>query len=206
MDTTDMTTPSSMPKSRALPDAWIERLFQRMEDRYGSMWADRYGSFPRARVMATWAEDLGDMTREELVRGVDACRSRKFPPTLPEFRELCRPPLDAEDAYYEAIEQMRRRQDGLDAWSSPVVFWAAVSMGSDLSTSSYPAIRSRWQRALEQSRKGIETGQLSNIVPQRMGGLPAPGAQTVTAEDAQRRAAELKRRIGQMAQSMEMPA
>jgi len=176
-----------------------------MEDRYGSMWADRYGAFPRARVMQTWAEDLGDLTREELVRGVDACRTRKFPPTLPEFRELCRPEVLPEDAFLEAVEQMRRRVDGLDNWTSAAVFWAAVAMGNDLMAHPYAVVKGRWARELDKAQRGVDSGMLSNTVPQRMVALPSPGAETVTAEDAQRRAAELKRRIAGLAESMAMP-
>lgn len=79
-----------MAKSSALPDAWVEKLFQLMEDRYGSLWADRYGAFPRDRVKRTWGSDLADMSRDELARGAEACRDRRYPPTLPEFRALCR--------------------------------------------------------------------------------------------------------------------
>lgn len=199
----DMT--QSTRNARALPEPWMERLFQRMEDRYGSLWADRYGAFPRARVMQTWAEDLGDLTREELVRGVDACRTRKFPPTLPEFRELCRPEMSADDAFHEAVEQMRLRADGLDNWTSPAVFWAAVGMGSDLMAHPYVAIKARWARELDKAQRGLESGRLPHEVPQRMSALPAPGTETVTAEDAKRRSAELKSRIAGLAQSMAMP-
>lgn len=195
----------STRNARALPEPWMERLFQRMEDRYGSLWADRYGAFPRARVMQTWAEDLGDLTREELVRGVDACRTRKFPPTLPEFRELCRPEMSADDAFDEAVEQMRLRADGLDNWTSPAVFWAAVGMGSDLMAYPYVAIKARWARELDKAQRGLESGRLPHEVPQRMSALPAPGTETVTAEDAKRRSAELKSRIAGLAQSMAMP-
>lgn len=74
---------TSQAKPSALPDMWIERLFQRMEDRYGDLWANRYGAFPLERVKRSWADDLGDLSRDELARGVDACRSQ-LPPTLPE--------------------------------------------------------------------------------------------------------------------------
>lgn len=200
-----MANASSMPKPRALHDVWMERLFQLMEDRYGSLWADRYGAFPRARVMQTWAEDLGDMTRAELVRGVDACKTRKFPPTLPEFRELCRPQMSPEDAFHEAVEQMRMRPDGRDQWTSAAVFWAAVAMGNDLMAYPYVAIKARWAREIDKAARGIEDGRLPDVVPQRMEALPAPGEDTVTAEDARRRAAELKRRIAETAEALAMP-
>ena len=166
-----------------LPEVWVEKLFNIMEDRYGSMWADRYGAFPRSRVMLTWGRDLSDMSREELARGVELCRDRRFPPTLPEFRELCRPALDYERAFIEAVEQMRLRDEGRDQWSSPVVFWAAVSMGVDLKNNHYGAISKRWSSAVDVARDKIKRGELPDVIPKRLETLPAPG-RSVTPECA----------------------
>lgn len=191
------TTASSTAKSFALPDAWIERIFQRMEDRYGALWADRYGAFPRERVKRSWAEDLADLTRDELARGVSACRDRKFPPTLPEFRELCRPALDYERAFLEAVEQMRRRETGADTWSTPAVFWAAVKLGGDLRAHPYAAIKGRWQAALDGAIEGIRTGKLPGDVPQRREALPAPGQCSVPPEVAKQRLAGIRDMLAQ---------
>lgn len=183
---------SSTSTPNALPDAWIERIFQRMEDRYGAMWADRYGAFPRARVMRTWAEDLADMSRDELTRGVAACRDRKFPPTLPEFRELCRPALDYERAFAEAVEQMRKREAGEDSWSTPAVYWAAAKLGVDLRVHPYQSIKGRWHAALDEAIEGIRTGKLPAAVPQRRESLPAPGQCSVPPEVAKQRLAGIR--------------
>jgi hypothetical protein len=171
---------------------WVEKIFQRMEDRYGALWADRYGAFPRARVMRTWAEDLADMSRDELTRGVAACRDRKFPPTLPEFRELCRPALDYERAFVEAVEQMRRRDAGEDSWSTPAVYWAATKLGGDLRAYPYQAIKGRWQAALDDAIDGVRTGKLPNEIPSRHKSLPAPGQCSVQPEVAKQRLAGIR--------------
>lgn len=186
------TTASSTVKSSALPDAWIERIFQRMEDRYGALWADRYGAFPRERVKRSWAEDLADLTRDELARGVSATRDRKFPPTLPEFRELCRPALDYERAFIEAIEQMRRRETGADTWSTPAAYWAAVKVGGDLRAYPYAAIKGRWAAALDEAIEEIRTGKLPNETPPRREALPAPGQCSVPPEVAKQRLAGIR--------------
>lgn len=179
-------------QSHQLPDTWVEKLFQKMEDRYGDLWATRYGSFPRARVKQTWAEDLGDLTGEEVARGVAACRSAKFPPTLPEFRALCRPALDYERAFIEAVEQMRKRETGGDNWSIAAVYWAAVKLGSDLSAHPYPSIKGRWMAALDEAIEGIRTGKLPADVPQRREALPAPGQCSVPPEVAKQRIASIR--------------
>ncbi len=175
-----------------LPDAWMEKIFQRMEDRYGSLWADRYGAFPRSRVMRSWAEDLADMSRDELARGVSACRDRKFPPTLPEFRELCRPALDYERAFLEAVEQMRKRETGADTWSTPAVYWAAVKVGQDLRAHPYAMVKGRWAAALDEAIDAVRTGKLTNEIPPRHEALPTPGQCSVPPEVAKQRLARIR--------------
>lgn len=84
---------ATSPASRcALPDAWIEKLFQKFEDFYGSRWAALYGDFPRARVMATWAEELAGFAAmpECIGRAVKAQLASVYPPTLPDFMAVCR--------------------------------------------------------------------------------------------------------------------
>jgi hypothetical protein len=146
-------------------------------------------------VKRVWAEELADMSSEELARGVSACRDRKFPPTLPEFRELCRPAPDYERAFAEAVEQMRRRESGEDTWSSAAVYWAAAKIGSDLSAYPYQAIKGRWRTALDEAIEGVRTGKLPAEVPKRRDALPAPGQCTVPREVARQRLAEIRRRL-----------
>lgn len=162
---------TSQEKLSALPDRWIERLFQRMEDRFGDLWANRYGSFPRERVKRTWAEDLADMTPEEVARGVDASKACKFPPTLPEFRSLCRPPIDFEEAFHEAVQQMHLRESGADKWSHPAIFWSAATVGSfDLRNCSWATLEKRWKKLFKAE---MDKGEWSPI-PERAIALPAP--------------------------------
>lgn len=84
-----------MSHSQALPDAWIEKIFQKFEDYYGAKWAAQYGNFPRERVKGTWAEELaGFATKPECIsQALTAQKSSPFPPTLPEFLGLCREAL-----------------------------------------------------------------------------------------------------------------
>ena len=174
---------TSQAKPSALPDTWVERLFQRMEDRYGDLWANRYGAFPRDRVKRSWAEDLGDLSRDELARGVDACRGAKLPPTLPEFRALCRPPIDFEAAFVEAVQQMAERDKGNDRWSLPAIFWAAVTIGAfDLRNSSWQTIEKRWRKVLQAE---LDKGEWQPV-PARAIALPEPKPTARDREAAER--------------------
>lgn len=86
------TNATSPARPSSLPDSWIEKLFQKFEDFYGSKWADQFGAFPRERVKATWAEELAGFAAipDAIKAALDAQKASMFPPTLPEFLQLCR--------------------------------------------------------------------------------------------------------------------
>lgn len=86
-----ITNSSSTDRPSALPDSWIEKLFQTFEDWYGSKWAAQYGAFPRQRVKDSWAKELrGFADRGSCIAAaLEAQKKNPFPPTLPEFLILC---------------------------------------------------------------------------------------------------------------------
>jgi len=61
-----------------------------MSEIFGHKWVSAYGSQPSE----TWLAGLIDMTEEELRTGLLGCLEwpGDWPPTLPQFRKLCRPP------------------------------------------------------------------------------------------------------------------
>ena len=163
---------TSQPKSSALPESWIERLFARFEAIYGARFADAWKSCDLHNVKSVWAECLGGYSREELAAGVARCLTRDWPPTLPEFLRLCRPPIDYEAALIEAVEQMGRRETGNDRWSHPAIYWAAVKIGSyDLSRKTLRDLEPEWRKALGDQ---LALGRWDDI-PERVAALPAPG-------------------------------
>lgn len=76
-----------------LPRHLIEELFRKFLLRYGRLWTDRYAGLDVTanEVVEEWASELAGFTEAEIRRGLDGCRTLKFPPTLPEFSALCRP-------------------------------------------------------------------------------------------------------------------
>lgn len=172
--------------------SWIERLFERLSAYYGARFADMWRGCDLEGVKQVWAMELGECTRDEIARGVSACRTRDWPPTLPEFLKLCRPAIDYERAFVEAVEQMRRRDHEGDAWSTPAVFWAAAKLGGDLLAYPYAVMKGRWQFALDEAIAGIRSGALSAEIPPRREALPPPGQTTVPREVARQRIAELR--------------
>lgn len=83
----------TLPARRcALPDMWIEKIFSIMEAMYGARFHDAWRGTDLHLVKATWAERLAAFEDEpQCIRfALDSLDSKPFPPTLPEFIELCR--------------------------------------------------------------------------------------------------------------------
>lgn len=184
----------SQETSPALPLAWVERLFARFASMYGARFLDLWRDVDHAELKQAWAEELGGLSVAEIKRGLDACSSKTFPPTLPEFIQLCRPGLDAERAYFEAVEQMQKRPSGEDRWSHPAVFWTASRIGAfDLRNSTWSSIRNRWCAVFSDV---MSAGVWPEIPPHREA-LPAPGGQTIDREEARKRAEAIKVHVKQ---------
>ena len=183
-------------QSTPLPRALIERLFARMAAMYGNKFADMWGCVEPDTIKETWATDLAGFSNDELARGLIACRSRDWPPTLPEFRKLCRPVPAYEAAFYEAVEQMRKRDAGEDVWTHPAVYWAAVGVGGDLRSQSYSTIKSRWQQAMDRAYADVTTGARPGVVPSSRPAIPAPGHDTPTREFVRSKLDEMRRMLG----------
>lgn len=142
------------PKSgneRPLPREWVKKLIVKMIARYGTLFTDRYGGLSRDELADEWGQELAGYTGEELARGLDGLKGCKFPPTLPEFQALCRPPIDAEAAFHEALRNSRARERGENpAWSHPAIYWASAEIGShDMRSTPYPNLKGRWERTLQ---------------------------------------------------------
>ncbi|MFL9890210.1 hypothetical protein [Paraburkholderia sp. RL17-381-BIF-C] len=105
-------------------------------------------------------------------RGLAGAERLKWPPSWGEFLELCKPALDVDESIREAVEQMAARRNGIDQWSSPAIYWAAVRIGEfDLLSLSHAQIKPRFASALA---KVIEGGEIPPV-PARVPALAAPG-------------------------------
>lgn len=164
----------------------IERLFARFSGMYGSKFADLWRGCDLSSVKSVWIEDLSGFSVAELTAGVEACKTRTFPPTLPEFVSLCRPAIDLRTEWTEACEQMRIRLQGKqeDRWSRAQVYHAAVAIGwHDLNSMSWEQIKTRWGNAIANAK--------ASEIPEYRAQLPSPGKQSISREDAEHRVREL---------------
>lgn len=162
-----------------------------MSSYYGARFADAWRGIDPVAMKRCWAEELAGYSADEIAAGVRAMKSRDWPPTLPEFLKLCRPPTDPRAEWAEAVEQMRvrLRGQGEDRWSRPQVYWAAVSIGAyDLNALSWDQIRGRWEKALASAK--------DDPIPEYRAQLPAPGRETITREEAANRIVDIRSRLG----------
>ena len=88
--------------SLTLTDDEILEFWDRMTHIYGHRWSSSYGSEPND----TWVMLLTRLSRAEVAEGVKACISRfsGWPPTLPEFRNLCLQIPDQDTAVRNALD------------------------------------------------------------------------------------------------------
>lgn len=189
---TNVTNPNSSTSTSALPEAWVERLFERMLLEYGKRFGDQWAQADMDKLIAHWATELAGYSGPELKRGVDALATRDWPPTLPEFKRMCRPPVDAVKAYYEAVNGVQTRVRGEHGtWSHPAIFWAAMPMAAELREQTYSAVKARWEAALADQ---LGRGEWEEI-PRPALALTSPGQSTTSTEKAR---AAIQRVLGQV--------
>ena len=169
------------------------RVFERLATIYGARLADLWRGCDEEAVKDVWGRALSPYSPSEIRRGLQGCLTRQWPPTLPEFLALCRPPIDPETAYREAVEQIRLRGDGgVDRWSHPAIYWTAVRVTAhDLLGSSWIGIKSRWTAALNDE---LGKGEWPEVPPPRQA-LVAPGQSFTSREEGRRRIAEILARM-----------
>jgi hypothetical protein len=142
---------------------FVKALFEQMLLDFGKKFTDQWSSVDPEKMEEWWCRNLTGFTRREFKRGLLAMEKLAWPPTLPEFKKLCR--IDSLNAYYEALEGIQAREKGeVGVWSHPAVFWAAMPLSFDLKHKSFTDMRLRWEKALNDE---FDKGQWEPI-PQPM--------------------------------------
>jgi hypothetical protein len=179
----------------AVKDAWLtthpklgitlmDHLFNRMDGSYPNRWR---AAFANAQAIQNWREAWSEafieegITPGEVAAAIRICRQMyDWPPSLTEFLRACRPSIDHESAYYEAVRELTKRSSNEDQWSHPAIYWAAAGMAYDLTSNPYVVIKNRWAKALsaELAKRSWEP------VPIKAEVLVAPGKTIATPEVA----------------------
>lgn len=129
---------STEQRSASLPDAWIRRIFDHMSCTYGSKFFDLWSGQDGDVVRAFWASKLGGFhdKPDAIKLALEALDERIFPPTLPEFLEMCRTaarrlpgaptlPAPAPDAEKINVKTEQMRQKMADPFA-PSTAWAVA--------------------------------------------------------------------------------
>lgn len=184
-----------------LPNNWVDEIFKRFHGRFGNRFYAEYalGRIGKngqdegiANAKRVWSEELAGFTADEIKRGLSASYSFGVP-DCDKFKLACRPFIDYEQSFNEAVEQMHLRKSGKDKWSSPSIYWASVELGNDINNYPYQSIKGRWKTAFDKAFNKILDGRLPNSVPERLIAIPAPGKYSVSREEAAKRLADVRR-------------
>jgi hypothetical protein len=174
-----MTHPNS---STSTPlQAWVEKLLQYMLACYGKRFTDQWCMVEQRDIVEVWAEELEGLSHAELKAGKEALAACAWPPTLPEFKRLCKPPVDPMKAYYEAVAGVQSRVNGeMGEWSHPAIYWAAMPLAVELREQTYSQVKARWEAALSAQ---LAKGAWDEIRKPQLH-LAAPGKSTTGTEKA----------------------
>lgn len=85
MDSQD-TTPTQSP---AFHSGLIDRLFARFVAMYGARFTDMWANSNFDEVKKCWSDELRIFTVAQVGEAVSNLKTHNFPPTLPEFLQLC---------------------------------------------------------------------------------------------------------------------
>jgi hypothetical protein len=140
---------------------FVKALFEDMLLSFGKKFTDQWEAADTERMEMHWCKHLTGFTPREFKRGIAAMENLAWPPSLPEFKKLCRPPIDSVVAYYEAIAGVQARERGeAGAWSHPAIYFAAMPLSFDLTHQTFSAIKTRWEKALSAE---LEKGKWAEI-------------------------------------------
>lgn len=154
----------------------MEHLYARMDGLYPGKWKC---NFVGETAMSNWEHAWAEAFDEEGIRPADIAlgiqNSRRmfdWPPSLTEFLRACRPYLEPDVAFFEAVRGMQARERGeRGEWSHPAIFHAAVAVGRfDLLKQAYQQMEGRWKKALTAQ---LALGAWADI-PDPAPALPAP--------------------------------
>lgn len=134
----------------------IQRLFNKFDAYYPAKFRAAFTCAEQtSNWLEAWAEALADqeISFQQVKLALELCISKKleWPPSLPEFIDLCKPKINHEVSWYNACVELCNRENGsAENWKHPAVFWAAMDVSAfDLRRLSYSQIKSRWIAALD---------------------------------------------------------
>ncbi|MEJ7804318.1 MAG: replication protein P [Telluria sp.] len=153
----------------------IDRLYARFASMYMHKWSSHFTS---ADMIEDWKKAwssallMNGVTFQLAFEGIERCSREypKWPPSEGEFVALCKPALDYEQAFYDAVRLMQKRAMNdpadPDIWPEPAVYWAAQDFGQfELRQVTYGQASTRWKKLLD-NRRGPDCPAVPQYAPQ----------------------------------------
>jgi hypothetical protein len=80
----------------SLPEPWVEKIFRKLSATYGAAFQRQYDGVDLADVKANWAHELAvfQQAPDAIAYGLDHLPADHRPPTVLQFRDLCRRPTE----------------------------------------------------------------------------------------------------------------
>lgn len=104
-----------MEQSTEKLNALVDRLFSRFSVLYGNNFVKMWEGIDPAEVRKCWADELSKFALPQIVLAVGKLNEHTFPPTLPEFLQMC----EAARQRLPAELEQRPRLPSVVAMSSP---------------------------------------------------------------------------------------
>lgn len=177
-----------MPHQKLEGMSLMDHLFNRLNGTYPNKWRVNFRDEQAIEDWRqAWAEAFDDegVMPNDVALGIKNCRRMyDWPPSLPEFLRACRPNLEPDVAFFEAVRGMESRSKGeAGVWTHPAIYHAAVMVGQyEVRTQSYQQLKSRWEKALAEQ---LALGQWA-CVPEVVAQLPAADTTVQDAENARK--------------------
>lgn len=116
-----------------LPNSWIEKIFTYMSGLYGSKFSDLWRGSDLNTVKQLWAEKLGgfEPIPGAIKEALDALDGKPFPPTLPEFLELCRESARRQTAQKPMLEHKPTPEEIKRGQEAASKLYTALSQKND---------------------------------------------------------------------------
>lgn len=97
-----------------LPEKAVSQLFVRLTSIYPHRWASQFRSAEMLEAAKReWAFELGEFSREDIGRALHMAKRQyiDWPPTLPQFRALCRQYASAAHRPFDKAKALTKKPD-----------------------------------------------------------------------------------------------
>lgn len=164
----------------------MDRFFDNFRALFGAKFTSQFDDPKFYNIwLVTWANGLKGLTKTQMLEGLKKCVDLAWPPSIGEFRALCRSEHQPnyETLFHEAAKLAAQQVHGVEVnWPSALLYWSAEAFGWDeLRFATWGNCQRQWTAAVDEMLKE----EILPPIPAQQA-LPAPGKSCITMEDVGR--------------------